>query len=117
MISNISSPYTQISNLLEAIGTPARIQILMALGSDEACVCHLENRLGLRQAYISQQLMALRETGIITSRREGKYNYYRLAKPDVLQIVQIAARSAGVEDANLPPAPVVDSCECPKCKE
>ena len=50
-----------ISRLLESISKPARIQILLAIGEDEACVCHLEAVLGYRQAYISQQLMALRE--------------------------------------------------------
>lgn len=120
MNSNILSPYTQISGLLETISTPARIQILLALGSNEACVCHLENRLGLRQAYLSQQLMALRETGIISSRRDGKFIYYRLAKPEVLQIVSIAAQAAGLEDASLRPVPAAETripCECPKCKE
>ena len=122
MISNVSSAYIQISDLLEAISSPVRIQILLAIGVNEVCVCHLENLLGLRQAYISQQLMALREKEIITARREGKYIYYRLAKPETLQIVQLASQSVGVVDASqnisMELLPVVAApCECPKCKE
>ena len=65
-------PYKKISDLLSAIGNPVRVQILLAIGKGEACVCHLESLLGLRQAYISQQLMTLRKKKLITSRREGK---------------------------------------------
>ncbi|NWG07099.1 MAG: winged helix-turn-helix transcriptional regulator [Chloroflexi bacterium] len=49
----------QISPLLSAIASPQRIAILLAIGTGEACVCHLEASLGWRQAYISQHLMAL----------------------------------------------------------
>ena len=75
-----------ISDLLTSISNPVRVQILLAIGTGEACVCHLESLLGLRQANISQQLMVLREKKIITSRREGKYIYYRLVNPNVLEV-------------------------------
>lgn len=56
-------PEEQISKLLSLIGQPARIQILLIIGAQEACVCHLEAVLGMRQASISQHLMVLRKTG------------------------------------------------------
>ena len=61
-----TSPEEQIAQLLRAIDQPARLRILMAIGRSEACVCHLEAMLVLRQAYISQHLMALRHAGILT---------------------------------------------------
>lgn len=45
----------------------------MAIGSSEACVCHLEAMPGYRQAVISQHLKALREAGVLGTRRGGKY--------------------------------------------
>ena len=62
----------KISAILEEIASPSRLVILLSIGDGEACVCHLESVLNKRQAYISQHLMALRQAGIITSRRDGR---------------------------------------------
>lgn len=113
-----TSPEEQIAQLLRAIDQPARLRILMAIGQGEACVCHLEAMLGLRQAYISQHLMALRQAGILTTRREGRYIYYRLSDPQLLELIQMTAAITGVDDSTLQaliqsePLPL---CECPNC--
>ena len=101
-------------DLLKSISNPVRAQILLAIGNDEACVCHLEAQLGLRQAYISQHLMILRRKKIINSRRAGKYIFYRLAKPDVLSVIYAAGSAVGVPKRSF----VVNKhthCECPNC--
>ena len=106
--------HEKVSDLLASIGNPVRIQILLAIGTGEACVCHLESMLKLRQAYISQQLMLLRKQKIITSRREGKYIFYQLVKPEILELVRSAGEIVGVpKDTH----DIQDhsSCECPKC--
>ena len=107
-------PTEKIGDLLKSVSNPVRAQILLSIGTGEACVCHLEALLGLRQAYISQQLMILRKKKIITSRREGKYIYYRLIKPEVLGIIEAAAAIVGVQSDQLG-VPDHSSCECPKC--
>ncbi len=114
---NFPTNLSKVSELFQAIGTEPRLQILIALGEGEACVCHLEAVLGYRQAYISQHLMALRETGILGSRRDGKYVYYHLEKPALLEIVKNAAQLAGL-DLSVDIAKVSDlhePCECPLC--
>lgn len=69
-MTNIST-VGQIADLLQTIGQASRLQILLAIGEGEICVCHLESMLGLRQATLSQHLMALREAGIVTDRSDG----------------------------------------------
>jgi ArsR family transcriptional regulator len=108
----------QISRLLRTIDQPFRLRILAILGEGEACVCHLERLLGKRQAYISQHLMALRAAGLLSSRREGKYSYYRLKQAEILDLLGKAASLAGVR----PPSTsaqglleILPSCECPNC--
>ncbi len=61
--TNNQTPATAllISNIFRQLSQPSRIEILLAIGEGEACVCHLEAKLGMRQAYISQHLMALRD--------------------------------------------------------
>jgi len=80
----------------------------------------LEACLGMRQAYISQHLMALREAGILNARREGRYIYYSLKEQRLLELIQLAGELAGApisdpfESQSTSP---VSSCCCPHCEE
>lgn len=112
--SNVSNT-AKVSDLLQAISPEPRLKILLAIGTGEACVCHLEARLGYRQAYISQQLMALREAGLLDTRRDGKYIFYHLAKPGILELLQKAAQIAGVTMVDVKPAKHEKQCACPHC--
>lgn len=110
-------PVEDISRLLALIGQPARIQILFVISAREACVCHLEALLGMRQASISQHLMALRKANLVTPCREGRNIFYRLEQPEVVSVLQQAAQLAGISsDAlqRLSRRPV-EGCPCPQC--
>ena len=106
-----------VAGILQSIDQPARLEILQVIGSGEACVCHLEAALGQRQAYISQHLMALRDAGIISSRRAGRYVFYRVKDERVLDLIRLAGSLAGVPlTAPTAPGPRPD-CPCPHCTE
>ena len=108
----------QIANLLKVMGSPFRIQILYSIGFGEACVCHLEAVLKRRQAYISQHLMILRDAGILETRREGKYIYYRVADKNVFGLIQSAAVLLNLPKDHLPDISEEQKliqCECPNC--
>jgi ArsR family transcriptional regulator len=100
---------------LQALASSQRIAILLVVSAGEACVCHLEAQLGFRQSYISQHLMALRQAGLLDSRREGKYIFYRLAKPEILELIQNAARMANVALPKLETVSPEMQCACPNC--
>ncbi len=99
------------------IGQPARIQILLVLGEQEACVCHLEAALGMRQASISQHLMVLRKAGLVTTQREGRNIFYHLARPEVLQALRQVAGIIGIAPEALQALArrPVPGCCCPQC--
>jgi ArsR family transcriptional regulator len=101
-----------LSQLLQTIGQPARLQILLAIGEGETCVCHLETMLGLRQAALSQHLMILRKSELVSDRRAGRFIHYRLKNPAWLEVIRMAADLQGVTLPKLAPAP---SCGCPNC--
>ena len=107
----------QIAGFFRILGQPARIQILLTIGEGEACVCHLEAFLGLRQAAISQHLMLLREAGLVTANREGRNIFYRLAHPELLQVVREAALLLGIPEPDLDElaAQPAVPCPCPHC--
>jgi DNA-binding transcriptional ArsR family regulator len=111
------TPKNDLSNLLLLIGQPVRLLILATLGGQEACVCHLEAVLGLRQAALSQHLMILRKAGLVHSRRGGRNIFYRLANPELLVALRQLAAAAGSDPhawAALPTSPV-PGCPCPMC--
>ncbi len=108
----------QIAAPLTAIAAPQRIAILLAIGTGEACVCHLETTLGWRQAYISQHLMALRKADILQDRREGRYVFYRLKDASLLDLITVSARLSGLSAESV--SALINtqfhpSCECPQC--
>ena len=112
------SPDEKISRIFRAISTPTRFRILAAIGKGEACVCHLEALLDLRQAYISQQLMEMRDAGLLDTRRDGRYIFYRLTEPELLDMLIDIGKLFGVPGKELTrllntnPLP---QCCCPDC--
>ena len=119
-MSNIKplTPDEQLSRVFRAISTPARIQILLAIGTGEACVCHLEALFGLRQAYISQQLMEMRDADLLDTRRDGRYIFYRLTEPNLLDLLIEIGKLFGIPtreiDTLLNTEPLPQCC-CPDC--
>jgi DNA-binding transcriptional ArsR family regulator len=104
--------YEQLAGLFKGLAHPTRLQILDLLREGEMCVCHIEATINKRQAYISQQLMTLRETGLVDSRRDGLQVYYRLTNPqitDLLNLMLGTTRKTGVQ--------CVEGCPCPTCSE
>ena len=112
-MTNISS-IEQVAALLQTIGQEARLQILLAIGGEEPCVCHLEAIFGWRQAYLSQHLMALRKAGLVLASRQGRNIHYRLSDPRLLVLIQQAAEYQGVSLPGLAPSP---ECSCPNCSQ
>lgn len=118
--TNISPSNTidvNISNILSIISQPVRIQILLVIAEQEACVCHFETILGLRQASISQHLMILRKAGLVASRRDGRNIFYHLAQPEVLAILEQTAFLIGANPLDFQALKTrpVPHCPCPQC--
>lgn len=105
--------------LFKLLSHPSRLAILQILRDGEECVCHMSAALGLRQAYISQQLMVLRQAGLVSDRREGWNVYYRVTKPEVYALLDAAFAAAEpgrarFETSFIRPKPA--TCPCPKCQ-
>lgn len=110
---------TQLAEYLKVLGSPIRIQILLSIGFGESCVCHLEALLKKRQAYISQHLMVLRDAGILETRRDGKFIYYRVADQGIFDLIQGAAQLLDIPGnglSEIPSTKSLNQCECPKCQ-
>ena len=80
--------------LLRALADPIRLQLVEALARGERCVCELTAELALAQSKLSFHLKVLRQAGLISSRQQGRWMYYRL-DPNALGALRdwLAARS------------------------
>lgn len=108
----------QTSDLFSVLGNSFRIQLLYAIGEGEACVCHLEEVFNKRQPYISQHLGVLRDSGILQTRRDGKYIFYRLVDLELFDLLETAGELQGFSPEEIPvidPPGTKKGCACPSC--
>lgn len=108
-IGKLLNEYQEYARLFQILSHPVRLQILNILRGGEECVCHLRSRLGKRQAYVSQQLMVLREAELVIDRKDGLNVFYRLSDPLVDEVLTIVLGPAEGERANC------QETACPRC--
>jgi len=84
-------------NITKALSDENRVRILMALRNGELCVCQIIELLGLAPSTISKHLSILFQSGLLESRKEGRWIYYKLpgmdAGSEVREAVQWIANS------------------------
>ncbi|CAB1247329.1 Cadmium efflux system accessory protein [Ruminococcaceae bacterium BL-4] len=76
-----------LSELFKIFGDSTRIKILYVLFESEMCVCDIAQLLQMTQSAISHQLRALKQSKLVSSRREGKTVFYALADSHVRTIL------------------------------
>lgn len=62
----------------KALADIQRVRILAMLDSGEMCVCQIVEVLALAPSTVSKHLSILAGAGLVDSRREGRWSYYRL---------------------------------------
>ena len=107
--------YDLQTDFLKTLAHSTRLAILDILRDGEQCVCHMEATLNLRQAYISQQLMTLKQAGLVESRRDGLNLYYRVARPEVFSVLDTLKSVTGVSPRLPAHKHAEGDCPCPKC--
>jgi len=79
----------EMADFYKIMGDNTRISILNALSFSEMCVCDISMLLQMNQSTISHQLKTLRQTRLVTNRREGKVVYYSLNDEHVKKIIEL----------------------------
>jgi len=77
---------------LKLLANEDRLLLLCQLSHGEMCVSELEERLDIRQPTLSQQLGILRSEGVVSTRRQGKNIFYRVADAALLEILGLLYR-------------------------
>ncbi|MEX0691319.1 MAG: metalloregulator ArsR/SmtB family transcription factor [Gemmatimonadales bacterium] len=62
----------------KALGDATRLRILDIVAGGEKCVCDLVAQIDVPQPLLSHHLRILREAGLVTHRKQGRWSYYAL---------------------------------------
>lgn len=81
----------EAAQMLRSLANEHRLLILCLLADGEMPVGALQTQVALSQSALSQHLARLREEGLVATRREGTSIHYRIADPNVLQIMTTLA--------------------------
>jgi ArsR family transcriptional regulator len=72
----------EMENLFLALADKTRLRLLNLMREDEICVCFFTEALGESQPKVSRHLSYLRNAGIVSARRDGKWIHYRIEQPE-----------------------------------
>jgi DNA-binding transcriptional ArsR family regulator len=72
----------------DMLSVPGRLHLVWLLASDEHDVTTLADLTGANIPSASQQLAKLRAAGIVTARRDGRRQLYRVEDPHILGVIQ-----------------------------
>jgi ArsR family transcriptional regulator len=76
--------------LFHALSDSTRLSILEMLRDGERCVCELQGELDAAQSRLSFHLRVLKEAGLVTDRREGRWSYYSIVPEALAEVHDIA---------------------------
>lgn len=73
---------SEMETLYLALADKTRLRLLNLMRDDEVCVCYFTEVLGESQPKISRHLAYLRNAGVVSARREGKWMNYSIEIPE-----------------------------------
>jgi DNA-binding transcriptional ArsR family regulator len=101
-----------LAKYFRTLGNPTRLRILELLRERERPVGELVEQLATSQPYVSNQLACLRWCGLVTTRREHRTIYYRLADERVEQILVLASSLLSDNAGHVAACQIVDPGSC-----
>ena len=69
---------SDIAKVFKAFCDERRIEILSLLSDGEKCACELLEELEIGQSTLSHHMKVLSDSGIVFSRKEGKWTHYSI---------------------------------------
>lgn len=76
-----------LADFFKVFGDKTRVRILYLLKTQELCVCHLAEALGMTSPAVSHQLRILKTNRLIKSKRQGKSVFYSLDDQHIHEIL------------------------------
>lgn len=93
----------------QAVAEETRFRIVQLLAGGERCVCELQADLDAAQSRLSFHLKRLKDAGVVSDRRDGRWVYYSLV-PDTLEEMRAFLGEVQPREGWLPVAQDGDPC-------
>ncbi len=85
-----------VSFLAKALADENRLRLLLALRDGQQSVSQLVESMGLSQPLVSHHLRELKRTLLVEVERRGAFIFYRLSRPEVLDLLRALDGLAGM---------------------
>jgi DNA-binding transcriptional ArsR family regulator len=79
-------------SITKALGDETRVRALLSLRDGELCLCQIIDVLGLSPSTVSKHMDLLYQAGLVQSRKEGRWHYFRLPGRDAPAMVRRAVQ-------------------------
>ena len=86
------------ARVFKALGDETRLKLLHLVRHREICVCDLVDTLGVPQGTLSHHLAVLHQAGLVTTRKEGRWNHYQataLAEGLLIHMAEVERSAKG----------------------
>ncbi|WP_231500198.1 ArsR/SmtB family transcription factor [Saccharothrix sp. NRRL B-16314] len=90
LLPEVTDGAAVLAKFFRALGDPARLRLLEFLVAGERSVGECVRHIGLVQGRVSTHLACLADCGYVEVRRQGRFSYYRVADPRVVDLVHLA---------------------------
>ena len=90
--------YEERAKVFKALCDERRQRILELLHGGEKCACVLMEEMGMPQSSLSYHMKILCESGIVTSREEGKWTHYQISRQGSEKAVALLKTITAVEE-------------------
>lgn len=101
---------TRAAQLFHALSDETRIGIIEMLRGGERCVCDLQGDLDAAQSRLSFHLRVLRDAGLVTDRKEGRWSYYAIVPETLGELHDVAVSLRESRRRTLPLSKSAASC-------
>ncbi len=91
MTTKAAPNFARTAELFHALADEARVEIVSVLLAGEHCVCDLMTHVGAAQSRLSYHLKVLKDAGVVTDRREGRWSYYAVNSDAIRELETVAS--------------------------
>lgn len=86
MAATTTTEFDVLMRRFKALSDPHRLRVLDRLRGGEKCVCDLTDALDAGQSLLSFHLKTLKDAGLVTDRRDGRWSYYTINADALLEV-------------------------------
>lgn len=89
----------RVLSLLQALADEKRLAVVERLRKGEHCVCDLQDVVGASQSLLSHHLRVLREAGLVSGRKDGRWVHYSLVPEALAEVEEFLQKARADADS------------------